>query len=322
MRVAFFGSSQFSCHVLGGLLASAHEVAVVVTQPDQPAGRRMQLRPTPVCEQAQQAGRRVLKPRRLRGNARLLDALRALELDALAVASYGKIIPPELLNLTPWPLNVHPSALPLLRGPSPLRTALLQGLRETQVCIMRMTPRIDDGPLLLRAALPIPAEWNHSALEQAAGELGGRLLVQALELAQQGRVMLEEQDHAQASYTSVHNRADTWIDWTRSNGALADFVRAWDPDAGACTSYRSCAGPRRLKLWRARSAGSGDSMAQPGQIIEASKHELLVQTGGGALSLLEVQPESRSRMAVDSFLAGGQLSAGDLLGADELLRPS
>lgn len=321
MRTVFFGSSHFSCHVLDGLLAAGQEVALVVTQPDQPAGRKMQLRPTPVCELAEERGLAVLKPRRLRGPSPLLDQLKSVAPEALAVASYGRIIPPELLELTAWPLNVHPSALPLYRGPSPLRTALLEGLTETEVCIMRMTERIDDGPVLRRAGLRIGSDWNYSALELAAGELGGRLLAEALQIVKGGRAELSDQNHELASYTRVHHRADTWIDWTRSSRELHSFVRAWDPDAGACTSFHSGTAPKRLKVWRAETTAQPEGLAPvpAGTVLRATAHELLVQCGDGCLSLLELQPESRQRMTVASFQAGSRLSAGSVLGAAQLV---
>lgn len=315
MRIAFFGSSPFSCHVLKQVLASEHEVAMVVTQPDHPAGRRMQLRPTALAELAAELGCRLSKPEKLRGNDELKDELSRLRVDALAVASYGKIIPRSLLRLTQWPLNVHPSPLPLLRGPSPLRSALLEAWAETQVCIMRMTPRIDDGPVMLRRGLAIAQDWNHADLEASAGNLGGELLARAMTLLQAGEASWEEQSHADATMTRVHSREDTWLDWEQSATALVSFVRAWDPDLGACTSYCAGGAVRRLKVWRAQAARSvGKAGAAPGSILEASRHELLVQCGAGALRLLDVQPESRARMAIASFLAGGQVRPGDRLG--------
>lgn len=314
MRVAFFGSSAFSCHVLRELAASQHVLAAVITQPDQPAGRKMQFRQTQVADDALALGLKVHKPQRLRRNRELLDALRTAGVEALAVASYGKIIPPSLLDLTPWPLNVHPSPLPLLRGPSPLRTALLQGRASTEVCIMSMTPRVDDGPVLLRADLSIPLEWNYARLETAAGAFGGKLLVAALDEAQAGTAVLAEQDHSLATHTTVHTREDSWIDWKRSACELADFVRAWDPDIGACTSYATAGGARRLKIWHAEAMPGDGPGDEPGTVALVNRHELLVWTGAGRLRLLEVQPESRARMPVVSFLAGGQLTDRQVLG--------
>jgi methionyl-tRNA formyltransferase len=317
LRVLFFGSSSLSCRVLDALSASSHTVAGVVTQPDQPAGRRMELRATPVGEAVAGTPLPLFKPEKLRRNAALREALGALQPEALAVASYGKLVPPWLLELTPWPLNVHPSPLPLLRGPSPLRTALLDGWGGTEVCIMRMTERLDDGPLLLRRPLAIPAQWNYEELDAAAGQLGGELLVEALTQAEAGQAVLAPQDEAAATYTRVFNRGDTWIDWTQPAMRLADFVRAWDPDIGACSAFTHRDGTRRLKVWRAVAQGAGPGAGQsPGEVVTAEKDDLLVQTGDGLLRLLEVQPENRPRMSAASFNAGQHLRPGMLLGGN------
>jgi len=303
LRVAFFGSSRFSSLVLEQLLASPHQVACVVTQPDQPSGRSMALTPTVVATQAQAAGLAVLKPQKLRGDEEFEADLRELRLDALLVASYGQIIPRRILNITPWPLNVHPSDLPQLRGASPIRTALLQGLEQTACCIMCMTPRLDDGDVFLREEVPLPDKWNYEQTETALGKLGGAMAVQALDICGQGVAQPVPQDHALATYCSTYTRDDTWIDWKRSANELHNFVRAWDPDIGALTTLNG----KRMKVW---SAAVVDGQGQPGQVLIADRRQLVVACGTGALNLLEVQPENKRRMGVADYLAGNSVDAG------------
>jgi len=289
----------------------------VVTQPDQPAGRKMTLCPTPVCDQALLEGVPVLKPKHVRSNPAFRRELMQLHPEALMVASYGQIISKKVLALTEWPLNVHPSALPKLRGASPVRTTLLQGLGETACCIMRMTPRLDDGDVLLREQLAIPADWNHEQLETALGELGGRLAVAALDQAVSCTVQLTPQDHDAATYCSRYSRDDTVIDWVLPASELHNFIRAWNPDIGALTSLPD---GRRLKVWRARVEEPPDELCasgwctEPGAILAVSKNALWVACGDGSLRLLEVQPESKARMPVSSFLTGTALSPGQRLG--------
>ena len=303
MRVAFFGSSHFSSLVLARLIESRHEVACVVTQPDQPSGRSMTLTPTVVALQGMAAGLTVLKPQKLRGDAVTEGQLRGMRLDALLVASYGQILPKRILDLTAWPLNVHPSDLPRLRGASPIRTALLQGLARTACCIMRMTPRLDDGDVLLREALELPDGWNYERAETALGELGGTMTVEALDLCAGGNVQLAPQDSSQATYCSTYSRDDTWIDWSRPVEELHNFVRAWDPDLGALTMLNG----RRLKVWR---AGPAEGQGPPGSIVSVERKCLTVACGNGALSLFEVQPENKRRMGIAEFLAGNKLQPG------------
>jgi methionyl-tRNA formyltransferase len=305
LRVAFFGSSRFSCLVLRRLLESVHEVACVVTQPDQPAGRSMVLTPTPVCADALGAAVPILKPERLRGNAEIVEQLRKYELDALVVASYGQIVPKQILSLIPWPLNVHPSLLPRLRGASPIRTALLQGLQRTGCCIMRMTPRLDDGDVLLREEYAIPHDYNYEQLETDLGELGGRLAVEALNACANETVRLDPQDNAQATYCTTYTRDDSWIDWRRGATELYNFIRAWDPDLGAQTVLNG----RKLKVWRAAVA---EGQGAPGKVLSAERKLLTVACGKGALSLLVLQPENKRRMSIGEFLAGNRVESGEI----------
>ncbi len=314
MRLAFFGSSRFSCLVLDAVLGSTHELAVIVTQPDQPAGRKLGLAPTAVCCSAIQLGVPVLKPQRLRNNAGFRAELTAYKPDALLVASYGQIVPARVLALAQWPLNVHPSLLPQLRGASPIRTALLQGMAETGCCIIRMTPRMDDGDILLQTKLPIPPEWNHLALETALGQLGGKLAVQALDHVADGSAVFASQDETQATYCTTSTRESTYINWNSSTTGLCNFIRAWDPDQGALTLLPD---GRRLKIWSAADtpcnliAPEAAGPYQPGELVAVSKRHLWIATADGVLRIDEVQPENKSRMPAADFLAGNKLRPGD-----------
>ena len=318
MRIVFFGSSQFSCLVLGALIDGPCEIVAVVTQPDQPKGRKMQVCPTVVCQEAGALELNVIKPERLKGNSEVLETLKELKPDALLVASYGKILPPELLELTPWPLNVHPSLLPLMRGASPIRTTLLDGHGIAGCCIMKMTPQLDDGDLLLVKDIEVGRDWNHDRLECELGMLGGELALQALDLCAEGNAQFQPQDHDSATYTKLFDRDDTVIDWSRTTEELYNFVRAWDPDVGALTCLPD---GRKLKVWRA-SLELPEELALdlmmaptiPGSVVRVDKHALWVATADGALQLLEVQPENKARMTTASFLAGNTLEPGECLG--------
>lgn len=272
----------------------------------------MELKATAVAEEAAALGLPLFKPARLRRNADFLAQLTECRPEALLTASYGQILPSAVLDLTPWPLNVHPSALPQLRGASPVRTALLQGLPATQCCIMRMTPRLDDGAVLLREPCPIPADWNYARLEEELGRQGGRMAVEALDSVQAGAAEPVEQDHANATYCSTYHREDTVIDWRRSAPELCSFIRAWDPDMGAQTSLPD---GRRLKVWRAEPGSEIDLAGHvPGTLISADKSGIAVQCGRGMLRILELQPENKRRMSAADFLAGTRLAPGLLLG--------
>ncbi|MCB1221774.1 MAG: methionyl-tRNA formyltransferase [Planctomycetales bacterium] len=314
MRVVFFGSSSISCAVLGHLLGSSHELVAVVTQPDTPSGRRMEYKPTPVCMDVTPLGIPVFKPEKLANNRELRSELAALEPDALLVVSYGKIIPKSLLKLTDWPINVHPSDLPRLRGASPVRTALLLGLESTAVCIMKMTPRLDDGDIMLREPYEISRDISYGKLELELGLIGGRLAVDALDSIAAGTVSLSPQDDDDATYCRTFDRRDTEIDWSTSAKKIESFVRAWDPDMGAYTLLDD---NRRLKIWRVSIESPPEDIlpqipadAQPGQVLSFGRRVIWVMTGDGVVAIEELQPDNKKRMPTASWLAGNTIEPG------------
>ena len=317
MRFAFFGSSNFSCTVLDVLLASQHELVAVVTQPDQPAGRRMKLCPTVVCTKMEQPGLPLLKPAKLVNNTAFRSELQELKPAALITASYGKIIPSKVLGLTEWPLNVHPSLLPKLRGASPIRSAMLLEHSSTGCCLMRMTPQLDAGDLLLREELAIQPEWNHQQLEAQLGLLGGQQAAAALDAVEAGTASFTPQDDSQATFCGTLTRADTVVDWNRPATELARFVLTWDPDVGSKTFLPD---GRSLKLWQASAdeppavEPGGMIGAAPGTLIYKTKRQFWVATGRGSLRIDELQVANKNRMATASFLAGNSLNLGEILG--------
>ena len=312
MRIILFGSSRFSCTVLGHLLGSAHELVGLVTQPDTPSGRKMLDTPTPVCLDVSALDIPIFKPSKLINNRELKAELKALNPDAIIVVSYGKIIPKSLLKLTDWPLNVHPSDLPRLRGASPIRSAMLLGLEKTACCIMKMTPRLDDGDVLSREFHDIRLDCDHDQLELDLGLLGGRMAVEALDAIGKGQVELTPQDDAEATYCSTYERIDTQIDWQRPATEIVNFVRAWDPDLGSFTKLDD---GRRLKIWKVTEQSAPEcegtiADGTPGQVVAATKKGLWVATGNGTIRILELQPDNKNRMPLGSYLAGNKVNVG------------
>jgi len=284
----------------------------------------MTLCPTVVCSDAEKLVVPVLKPERIRSNPKFRAELVQYNPQAFLVASYGQILSKKVLALTDWPLNVHPSLLPKLRGASPIRTALLKGLNKTGCCIMKMTPKLDDGDLLICEEHDIPANCNYEQLEQSLGELGGALAVKALNITSENSVSITPQRHEEATYCNLYKREDTIIDWTRPAQELSSFIRAWDPDIGACTTLPD---GRRLKIWRIRSEqetppehlNASDRINPPGTVLAVTKKAFWVLTGQGTLEILELQPENKQRMPTSSFIAGHRLEPGDLLGSTNIL---
>lgn len=236
MRVLFWGTPEFALPALRALSEEGHDVVAVVTQPDRPAGRGRQVRPSPVKSLALEEGIPVLTPERPRGDA-FLEELRSFHPEISVVVAYGHILRPEVLDLPPrGSINVHASLLPELRGAAPVNWAVIRGLPETGVTIMRMTPGMDEGPILLQAETRIDPGESASELYQRLAELGAGALVEALGMMTAGIAEETEQDHAAATYAPKLSREGARIDWTLEAGRVSDFIRGMDAVPGAWTT--------------------------------------------------------------------------------------
>ncbi|HWQ00116.1 MAG TPA: methionyl-tRNA formyltransferase [Vicinamibacterales bacterium] len=311
LRVVFFGTPAFARPALERLLASAHRVAGVVTQPDRPAGRGRRVRPGPVKTVALEHGLPVLQPERLRDPA-FLDAVRRLHPDVGVVAAYGRILPRELLELPRLGLiNIHASLLPKYRGAAPVQRAVMAGEPETGVSIMRVVEALDAGPVLRTARRPIGPEETAEEIEADLAERGAALLVECLDDLAAGRAIETPQDHTQATYAPRLQKAEGLIDWSLPALVLHNRVRGLHPWPHAFTFLDG----RRLLVRRTRPTDDPGAGAAPGTVVRAAGDDLVVAAGSGtALQLLEVQPEGRRPMTAREFLAGHPVQVGRRLG--------
>jgi methionyl-tRNA formyltransferase len=282
VRVVFFGSPAFALPSLEALDAAAHEVALVVTQPDRPTGRGQKPTPPPVAAYARERGLTLWQTTSLRG-AEAEAVLRSVNADAMALAAFAALVPKNVLELTPRGiLNVHPSLLPRWRGASPIQSALVAGDHGTGVSIIRLVEAMDAGPILLQELVPIAPEDDYVTLEPRLASIGARLLVRALE----DQPTPTPQDDAQATYSRRIGRHDARIDWTRPTETIWNQVRAYRGWPQAFTLFEE----RQLKILRAWPAEG--KAAEPGT-VELSLGIPLVATGDQWLRLDEVQLEGR-----------------------------
>jgi methionyl-tRNA formyltransferase len=293
VRVVFFGSPAFALPSLEALHAAGHEIALVVTQPDRPAGRGQKATPPPVATYARDHDLPLWQTPTLRGDKS--DAiLRETHAEAMALAAFAELVPTNVLEMTPRGiLNVHPSLLPRWRGAAPIQFALAAGDVGTGVSIIRLVQELDAGPILLQELVPIAPEDDYVTLEPRLAAVGARLLVRAL--AEQPT--LTPQDHTQATYTRRIEREDARIDWKQPASAIFNQVRAYRGWPGAFTTFES----RRLKVLRAWPA-DGPSAA-PGR-VDVTLGIPLVATGAGWLRLDELQLEGRRAMSGADLLRG------------------
>ena len=301
MRVIFAGTPEFAAQALQAIVAAGHEVPLVLTQPDRPAGRGMSLQPSPVKRLALERGLEVFQPLTLK-DAQAQARIAQIAADVMVVAAYGLILPQAVLDLPHYGcLNIHASLLPRWRGAAPIQRALLAGDAETGVCIMQMEAGLDTGPVLLRQAIPIAATDNAATLHDRLAALGAELIVAALD-----RLPLPAEAQPSAGVTYAHKieKTEALIDWGRDARELDRHIRAFNPFPGAQARF----GGQTVKLWQATPvAGSGEI----GQILAVDRDRIVVACGSGALALSELQKAGGKCLPVRDFLAGHPLKAGE-----------
>ncbi len=307
MRIAFLGTPAFAVPALDALSSAGHEVAVVVAQPDRPAGRGQELREPATKGWARARGVPVLQPAKVRDGV-LAGQLAALSPDLLVVVAYGRILGDDLLRLAPQgAVNVHASILPRWRGAAPIQWAIAEGERETGVTIMQMDAGLDTGDILLQRTLPV-GDDDAGALSPRLAALGGVALVQALALLEAGAVVPVAQDGAKATLAPVLEKEHGRLDFRMPAARLAARIRGFSPWPGAFTAL----GGRTLKVHAARAGGDG---GLPPGAARGNPEGLLVGCGeGSTLLVTEVQLEGKRRVPAAEFLRGHAIPEGTVLG--------
>ena len=317
MKLIFAGTPEFARVALEALLAAGHEVALVLSQPDRPAGRGMKLQASPVKQCALQHGIAVAQPRSLRLDGRFPEdaqaaqaAIAAVQAEAMVVAAYGLILPQWVLDAPRRGcLNIHASLLPRWRGAAPIHRAIEAGDAETGVTIMQMDAGLDTGAMLLREALPIGAQESTARLHDRLAAQGGRLIVAAL--AQADQLQPQPQPAEGVTYAHKIEKAESSVDWTQDAAQIARRIRAFDPFPGASTTL----GAEVIKLWCCEvDSASRLPGAACGQILSANADGVVVACGSGLLRLTQLQRAGGKRLAAGEFLRGFALQPGQVLG--------
>jgi methionyl-tRNA formyltransferase len=301
----FFGTPEWAVPSLEALLASDIDVAAVVTNPDRPAGRGMELRPSPIKARALAVGLPVLQPEKAR-DPDLHQALEDMSSDVATVVAYGKILPAALLAVPRLGfVNVHFSLLPAYRGAAPVQRALMDGVTETGVTIIVLTEGMDEGPMLARRSIEVADTDSAGAVGERLADMGAELLVEALHGYDTGTIVPEEQDHAHATYAPKVSPEEARIDWSKPSMTIRDHARALDPVPGAWTTFRT----KRLRVFAVAPREAGP--LSPGE-IDAGR-ELVVGTGDGAVALLDAQQQGRRRMTGEELVRGLRPAPGERL---------
>ena len=318
MRLVFAGTPEFAREALAALHAAGHEIVLVLTQPDRPAGRGMKLQASPVKQWALAHQVPVAQPRSLRLDGRYAEdaeaarqVLQAAQAECMVVAAYGLILPEWTLALPPRGcLNIHASLLPRWRGAAPIHRAIEAGDAETGITIMQMDAGLDTGDRLLERRLPIAADDTTASLHDKLAALGGQCIVQAL--AQPDALVRTPQPADGVTYAHKIEKAEAALDWSLDAAQLARRIRAFDPFPGMTVPLVLGAQTETLKLWAAQAEPLA-APAAPGTVVRADDSGVRVACGQGQLCLQVLQRPGGKRLSAAEFLRGCPLQPGQSL---------
>ncbi len=303
------GTPYLSVPFLDAIIKSNRDVIYVVTQTDKPMGRGQRLVVSPVKDYAVSRGIPVLQPEKL-SDAHFSGVIRDALPDYIIVVAYGRIIPPEILQIPrKYPVNVHASLLPEYRGASPIQWAILNGRSHTGVTTMLMSAELDAGDILLQDRIEIERTDTTGSLSRKISDTGTELLIRTLDGLDVGTIVPIPQQHERATYAPLIKKEDGLIDWKDSAENLYNRIRAFDPWPGTYTYYNN----KRLVVWKAELTVTGLSSRISGEIVGVESDGISVSTGAGGLKITEIQAEGKKRMRIADFLRGQQVEKGVIL---------
>jgi methionyl-tRNA formyltransferase len=311
MKIVFCGTPQFAVPSLRALLDHGFEVSLVVSQPDRPSGRGMQVSSTPVKQLGLERGVEVTQPEKIKNNQEFRARLEQIAPEAIVVVAYGRIIPQWMIDLPPLGnINGHASLLPKYRGAAPIQWAIALGESVTGVTTMRIDAGLDTGDMLLMRQIPILPEDTAITLSPKLAELAAELIVETLPGLKEGRIRRQKQDDAKATHAPILKKEDGLIDFQRTATEIWNRLRGFQPWPGAFTTFRS----KNVNVASAKPFASGATALDPGT-VRVDGGQLLVGCGEQTtLELLEVQPEGKKRMLAKDFVNGYRPNAGEKLG--------
>jgi methionyl-tRNA formyltransferase len=310
VKIIFAGTPHFAASALDALV-KVHEIVAVLTQPDRPSGRGMQLTASPVKLLAQQHGIQVLQTATLKTEV-IQKELAALNADVMVVAAYGLILPKAVLQIPRLGcLNIHASLLPRWRGAAPIQRAILAGDNETGITIMQMDEGLDTGAMLMKSSCAITADDTAHTLHDKLAELGAQAIVETLKHLELARLHPEQQDASLATYAAKLSKAEAQLDWSTSAAQLERAIRGYLPFPVATTLMNETP----IKILRSSLPADQKAEGEPGTVISIDKVSMLVACGQGVLSVEVLQKPGGKALPVAQFIQGFSIKVGDRLGA-------
>jgi methionyl-tRNA formyltransferase len=312
VKIVFCGTPQFAVPSLGALFDAGFEIPLVVSQPDRPSGRGMQVAPTPVKQLAIERGLEVTQPEKIKNNSEFRLRLEQLAPEAIVVVAYGRIIPQWMIDLPPLGnINGHASLLPKYRGAAPIQWAIAMGETVTGVTTMRIDAGLDTGDMLMAREIAILPEDTAVTLSPKLAALTAELLVETLPALKEERIRPRKQVHTEATLAPILKKEDGLINFQRTAAEIWNRLRGFQPWPGAYTSFRA----KNLSMVSALPHSTkGGLNGAPGDLVVEGGRVIVHCGESTTLELLEVQPEGKKRMAVRDFLNGYRPSTGEKLG--------
>ena len=309
MKIVFMGTPDFSAGILKALSDAGHRIVLVVTQPDKPKGRGGKVSISPVKECALSHGFELFQPEKIK-NEEGIKKLSSCGADIFVVAAFGQILSKEILDIPEYGcVNVHASLLPQYRGASPIQQAILDGRTVTGVTIMQMDEGVDTGDILMKKEVPIDEKETGGSLFDKLSDAGSKLIVEALEALEEGKIIPEKQDESLSSHVKQIKKQMGRIDFSKDAAELERMIRAFDPWPGAYTFFNS----KSIRFWSA-DVEEYNGGAKPGQIYDVTKDAVCISCGRNALKITELQMEGKKRMGTKDFLLGFTFNRGDVFG--------
>jgi methionyl-tRNA formyltransferase len=301
VRLVFAGTPDFAATGLKALIAAGHTIVGVYSQPDRPAGRGRKLQPSPVKQVALDHEIPVFQPETLK-TAEAQKQLADLKPDVMIVAAYGLILPKAVLDIpTHGCLNIHASLLPRWRGAAPIQRAIAAGDSETGITIMQMDEGLDTGAMLLKSLTAIDTSDTGGSLHDRLAELGGKAIIEALELLKKGELTGEPQNDDLACYASKLSKTEGHIDWATDATAIERLIRAFNPWPGTYTDL----GDQRIRIHEARALVT-DSDAFPGTVVHRDRDGIDIACGNGTLRITRLQLPGSRAQSVNDLINGGK----------------
>lgn len=308
MNIIFAGTPEFAVPALAALIEAGHHIVMVLTQPDRPAGRGLQLKASPIKQLALQHGLRVFQPESLKPDE-VQAEIAALQADVLIVAAYGLIIPTAVLNLFPKGCyNIHGSLLPRWRGAAPIHRAILAGDTQTGVTIMEVVPKLDAGAMVSKWVTPIREIDTTQTLHDAISHEGATLMARAMQqLQNSGHLPSEPQDEALVTYAHKLDKSEAALHWQEPAEKLSRQVRAFNPFPVATSKFRG----ETCRIWFAQIATTNNLQGKTGEILQLGA-AITVKCGEGALDILELQMPGGKRQSAAQFIQGQHVKVGEI----------